>query len=97
VETEDTRDLLRERADLTDTALQQRVTAETTVGVARLAPETRIAEGERAELVVDTRRLYFFDLERGLVLGEVDSGDARVVVASGANAGREGNGPVLDG
>jgi multiple sugar transport system ATP-binding protein len=34
--------------------------------VARLAPDTRTREGERAELVVDTRRLHFFDPETGL-------------------------------
>jgi multiple sugar transport system ATP-binding protein len=34
--------------------------------VAKLAPDTRAREGERAELVVDTRRLHFFDPETGL-------------------------------
>ena len=31
--------------------------------VARVSPRTRIAEGTEIELVVDTRRLYFFDPE----------------------------------
>jgi hypothetical protein len=34
--------------------------------IARLGRETRGREGERLDLVVDTRRLHFFDPETGL-------------------------------
>ena len=54
VQTEDTRELMREGADLTDSALERRVAAETTAGVARLDPETHVTEGDHAELAVDT-------------------------------------------
>ncbi|MCU1495879.1 MAG: transporter related protein [Acidimicrobiaceae bacterium] len=37
--------------------------------VARLGPRAPVREGERAELVVDTDRLHFFDPESGLALG----------------------------
>jgi multiple sugar transport system ATP-binding protein len=33
--------------------------------VARLNPRTRAAKGERLDLVVDTRRMHFFDPEDG--------------------------------
>ncbi len=85
VQTEDTRELMREGADLTDSALERRVAADTTAGVARLDPETRVAEGDHAELAVDTRRLYFFDLETGLALGGTRNDDARVAAASSAD------------
>ena len=85
VQTEDTRELMREGADLTDSALERRVAAETTAGVARLDPETRVAEGDHAELAVDTRRLYFFDLETGLALGGTRTDDARIAAASSAD------------
>jgi multiple sugar transport system ATP-binding protein len=85
VQTEDTRDLLREGADLTDTALERRVGAETTSGVARLAPESRVTEGARADLVVDTRRLYFFDIETGLAIGGPEAGTRRGTAAPSAD------------
>jgi multiple sugar transport system ATP-binding protein len=96
VETEDTRDLIRDRADLTDTALERHVGAETTTGVARLDPETHVKEGERADLVVDVRRLYFFDLDRGLAIGEDRTGNGRVAVASSVDTHREDDGPAPD-
>jgi multiple sugar transport system ATP-binding protein len=67
--TEDTRDLVRERAELGDATLEQRASAEHTDCVARVQPGTRAREGQPTELVVDTSRLYFFDLETGLALG----------------------------
>jgi multiple sugar transport system ATP-binding protein len=67
--TEDTRDLVRERAELGDATLEQRAGAEHTDCVARVQPGTRAREGQPTELVVDTSRLYFFDLETGLALG----------------------------
>jgi multiple sugar transport system ATP-binding protein len=33
--------------------------------VARLNPRTRVGKGDRIELVVDTARLHFFDLQGG--------------------------------
>jgi multiple sugar transport system ATP-binding protein len=38
-------------------------TGETSTLVARVSPRTRISEGSRIELAVDTSRLYFFDPE----------------------------------
>jgi multiple sugar transport system ATP-binding protein len=67
--TEDTRDLARERAEISEAALAERAGEERTDGVARVSPDTRAREGEAAEFVVDTSRLYFFDLETGLALG----------------------------
>jgi multiple sugar transport system ATP-binding protein len=91
VVTDDTRDLLREGADLSETALEQRVGADTTSGVARLDPRARFSEGETAELVVDTTRLYFFDLDTGLA---IDGGRADGVDTDGrtARAARSTNG-----
>ena len=94
--TDDTRELLREGADLTDTALERRVTAETTSGVARLDPGTRVAEGERAELHVNTRRLYFFDFDSGLAIGEPHTGNGRVAATSSADDHREDDRPAPD-
>jgi multiple sugar transport system ATP-binding protein len=68
--TEDTRDLVRERAEISEAALAQRAGEERTDCVARVNPGTRAREAESAELVVDTGRLYFFDLESGLALGD---------------------------
>ena len=68
--TEDTRDLVRERAEISDATLAQRAGEEHTDCVARVHPDTRAREGETTELVVDTSRLYFFDLETGLALGD---------------------------
>ena len=48
-------------------------------------PRPRVAEGDHAELAVDTRRLYFFDLETGLALGGTRNDDARVAAASSAD------------
>jgi multiple sugar transport system ATP-binding protein len=98
--TEDTRDLLRERAELSDTTLQQHAEATTTDGVARLSPRTRVREGEQAELVVDITRLYFFDLETGLAVdgsANGDTSDTRVVRGpSRGNEAGEGNVPARD-
>jgi multiple sugar transport system ATP-binding protein len=98
VRTEDTRELLREGADLTDTALERRVAAETALGVARIAPDTRVAEGERAELTVDTRRLYFFDLASGLALDGPDAGNGHggIAARSPTRSHREDDRPASD-
>jgi len=41
---------------------------ENSVFVARVHPRTRAREGARLELVVDTKRLHFFEPETGLAL-----------------------------
>jgi multiple sugar transport system ATP-binding protein len=49
---------------------------ETTI-VGRLSPRSRVAEGEPAEVVVDTRALHFFDPETGLgIYDETPTGGA---------------------
>jgi multiple sugar transport system ATP-binding protein len=96
VQTEDTRELMRDRADLTDTALDRRGAAETTPGVARLDPETGVAEGASAELAVDTRRLYFFDLDSGLAIGDAPTGSDRPAVVSSGAVLREDDRPASD-
>jgi multiple sugar transport system ATP-binding protein len=40
--------------------------------VARLSPRAGVREGERAELVVDTDRLHFFDPLSGASIGHLD-------------------------
>jgi multiple sugar transport system ATP-binding protein len=96
VQTEDTRDLLREVADLTDSALERRVAGDVTSGVARLEPETRVTEGQDADLVVDTRRLYFFDLETSLAIGDDHARDGPIAVPSGDQGHREDDEPAPD-
>jgi multiple sugar transport system ATP-binding protein len=96
VQTEDTRELMRDRGDLTDSALDRRGAAETTPGVARLDPETGVTEGARAELAVDTRRLYFFDLDSGLAIGDAATGDDRAAVVSSGAVIREDDRPASD-
>jgi len=50
--------------------------AETTV-VGRFSPRSRVAQGEQAEVVVDTRALHFFDPETGLgIYDETPTGGA---------------------
>ena len=71
--TDDLRDLVRERAEISDATLEQRAGEEHTDGVARVNPRTRAREGQMIEFVVDTNRLYFFDLETGLTLGDANS------------------------
>jgi multiple sugar transport system ATP-binding protein len=67
--TEDTRDLVRERAELSEATLAQRAGEERTDFIARVRPDTRAEEGHVTEFVVETSRLYFFDLDTGLALG----------------------------
>ena len=71
--TEDTRDLVQERAELSDATLAQRAGEEKTDCVARVHPSTRVRERQSTEFVVDTSRLYFFDLETGLAVGNDES------------------------
>jgi multiple sugar transport system ATP-binding protein len=63
--TEDTRELARTiDAAAADQAEQDFVSA-TTKLVARMSPDTPAREGEPMDIAVDTRHLYFFDLETG--------------------------------
>jgi multiple sugar transport system ATP-binding protein len=94
--TDDTRELLRDRADLSDTVLERRAGAEVTPGVARLAPETDVTEDNDAELLVDTRRLYFFDLDTSLAIGDDHARDGPIAVPSGARGHREDDEPAPD-
>jgi multiple sugar transport system ATP-binding protein len=71
--TEDTRDLVQERAELSESALAQRAGEEKTDCVARVHPSTRAREGQSIEFVVETSRLYFFDLDTGLAVGNDES------------------------
>jgi multiple sugar transport system ATP-binding protein len=61
VVTEDTLELAR------DSGLEDlgRVEAERSMFIARLSPRTEARKGDRIELVVDTGRMHFFDIETG--------------------------------
>jgi multiple sugar transport system ATP-binding protein len=69
--TEDTRDLARDRADLSEERLAERAESRRTECVARVDPRSDARKGERIDLVVDTSRLYFFDLTSGLAVDGV--------------------------
>jgi len=64
--TEDTKELAVDVGTETLQVLEQRARQAQTEFVARLNPRTKVQEGERIEVFVDTRRLHFFDVERGL-------------------------------
>jgi multiple sugar transport system ATP-binding protein len=79
--TEDTRDLVRERAEISEATLAQRAGERKTDCVARVHPRTRVQVGQTGEFVVDTSHLYFFDLDDGLALGNgkfTTKGDGQV-------------------
>lgn len=64
--TEDTKELAVDVGTETLQVLEERARQAQTEFVARLNPRTKVQEGERIEVFVDTRRLHFFDVERGL-------------------------------
>ncbi|HEX4717874.1 MAG TPA: sn-glycerol-3-phosphate ABC transporter ATP-binding protein UgpC [Thermoleophilaceae bacterium] len=64
-QTEDVREL-REDVGVPTAADGQEATAQTATIVGRFAPRSRVAVGDEAEAVVDTRNLHFFDPETGL-------------------------------
>jgi multiple sugar transport system ATP-binding protein len=66
--TEDTRELAHDvgAEALDDLAAQAEVARSTFV--AQLDPRTRVREGDRVDLVVDTARFHFFDPESGLAI-----------------------------
>ena len=74
--TEDTRELASDidakaLADLKEQASERRTTF-----VTRAGPETRAKDGDRMEIFVDTRKLYFFDPATGR---SIDGDEARTV------------------
>jgi multiple sugar transport system ATP-binding protein len=74
--TDDTRELA---ADAGAEDLQADVASGTSVIVARVSPRTRIAEGDRVQLTVDTERLHLFDPDTGLSVRDenTEEGGAR--------------------
>ena len=63
VVTQDTKELM---ADVAHEAVDAVEAVDESVFIARLDAETRVNEGQQAELAVDTRKLHFFDPETGL-------------------------------
>jgi multiple sugar transport system ATP-binding protein len=64
--TEDTRELAVDVGAEALEDLEQRAKESKSVFVAQLSPRTRLKEGDKLEVVVDTNRLHFFDPETGL-------------------------------
>jgi multiple sugar transport system ATP-binding protein len=64
--TEDTRELAVDVGTEALEDLEQKAKEASSVFVAQLSPRTRLREGDRLEVVVDTNRLHFFDPETGL-------------------------------
>jgi multiple sugar transport system ATP-binding protein len=64
--TEDTRELAVDVGAEALEDLEARAKTANTVFVAQLSPRTRLREGDKLEVVVDTNRLHFFDPETGL-------------------------------
>jgi len=65
VYTEDTRELAADVDEKVLEELQEQASERRTAFIARTSPETRARVGERCEIHVDTRKLYFFDPETG--------------------------------
>jgi multiple sugar transport system ATP-binding protein len=64
--TEDTRELAVDVGTEALEDLEERAKEARSVFVAQLSPRTRLREGDRLEVVVDTNRLHFFDPGTGL-------------------------------
>jgi multiple sugar transport system ATP-binding protein len=64
--TEDTRELAVDVGTEALEDLEERAREAQSSFVAQLSPRTRLKEGDRMEVVVDTNRLHFFDPETGL-------------------------------
>jgi multiple sugar transport system ATP-binding protein len=63
--TEDTKDLASDRGAGVLEELEDRATSGRSPFVARVGPESTVGMGQRAEIVVDTRKLHFFDPDTG--------------------------------
>jgi multiple sugar transport system ATP-binding protein len=63
--TEDTKELAADVGTEALESLEVRAQEEKSIFVARLNPATKAREGERIELVVDTKRIHAFDPETG--------------------------------
>jgi multiple sugar transport system ATP-binding protein len=63
--TEDTKELAADVGTEALESLEERAQEERSIFVARLNPATKAREGERIELVVDTKRIHAFDPETG--------------------------------
>ena len=63
--TDDTRELAEDTGAVGTDAMEDQAREGATECVARVSPRTRARKGERIELVVDTGRLHFFDLDTG--------------------------------
>src|SRR5204862_7449683 len=63
--TEDTKELAVDRGEEALIELEQLAVVAKTPFVARFHGATAVKEGDRAEVFVDTRALYFFDLDTG--------------------------------
>jgi multiple sugar transport system ATP-binding protein len=61
VVTEDTKELAVDRGTQALEALEAQASSRQTPFVARVSPESKARAGEKIELAVDTRKLYFFD------------------------------------
>jgi multiple sugar transport system ATP-binding protein len=64
--TEDTRELAVDVGAEALEDLEERAKHSKSVFVAQLSPRTKVKEGDKLEVVVDTNRLHFFDPETGL-------------------------------
>jgi multiple sugar transport system ATP-binding protein len=79
--TDDTRDLASDIDDKAVEQLTQGVSERRTRFVARAGPETTARAGERCEVFVDARKLYFFDPETGVAI----NGDREIAAVAAAN------------
>jgi multiple sugar transport system ATP-binding protein len=71
--TEDARELAVDVGAEALEQVEQRAEGGQSEVVARLNPRTSVRKGDRVELVVDTRRLHFFDADDGSgIYGETD-------------------------
>ena len=72
--TDDVRDLVVEVSEDVLQQVEQQVQSGKAPMVARLSPRTTVRKGDPIELVVDTHRLHFFDLDSGVgIYAEHDS------------------------
>jgi multiple sugar transport system ATP-binding protein len=81
--TEETKDLASDRGDDVLEELKDRATSGRSPFIARVGPESTVSTGERAEIVVDTRKLHFFDPETGAAIA---GGSSARRVAAGSSS-----------